>query len=142
MLVDDEVYHVLAKDKADTQPIPTPNAMAMIALKLHAITQPGREDTAKDWSDVLALTKAHGLSLDDEEFSAIDLAHGGEVPSNGSAKPSLAEIDLPSGEGPVAHAVKFLDPRDVEAHFEGLAKPVKSAEERWANKRDALPFRW
>lgn len=78
MLVDDEVYNVLAKDKADTQPIPTPNAMAMIALKLHVITQPGREDTTKDWSDVLALTKAHGLSLDDEEFSAIVLQHGGE----------------------------------------------------------------
>ena len=78
MLVDDEVYDVLAKEKADIQPIPTPNAMTMIALKLHAITQPGREDAAKDWSDVLALTKAHGLSLDDEEFSATVLKHGGE----------------------------------------------------------------
>ena len=64
-----------------------------------------------------------------------------KAPSNVSAKPSLAEIDLPTGEGPVTHAVKFLDPRDVEAHFEGLTTPVKSAEERWANKRDALPFR-
>lgn len=64
-----------------------------------------------------------------------------KVPSDGSAKPSLAEIDLPTEKAPVAHAVKFLDPRDVETHFAGLTKPVKSAEERWANKRDALPFR-
>lgn len=64
-----------------------------------------------------------------------------KVPSNASAKPSLAEIDLPTGEGPIAHAVKFLDPRDVEAHFKALRKHPKSAEERWAAKTNALPFR-
>ena len=48
MLVDDEAYDVLAKEKPDTQPIPIPNAVAMIALKLHAIRHPGRKDTAKD----------------------------------------------------------------------------------------------
>lgn len=64
-----------------------------------------------------------------------------KAPSNASAKPSLAEIELPTGKGPVAHALKLLDPRDVEAHFEGLARQLKSAEERWADKRDALPFR-
>ena len=64
--------------RVDTQPISTPNVVALIALKLHAIKQPGREDTAKDWSDVIALTKAHSLSLDDEEFSATILKHGGK----------------------------------------------------------------
>ena len=64
-----------------------------------------------------------------------------KAPSNASAKPSLAEIELPTGKGPVAHALKLLDPRDVEAHFQGLAKQLSSAEERWAKKRDALPFR-
>lgn len=64
-----------------------------------------------------------------------------KTPSNASAKQSLAEIDLPTGKGPAPHPVKLLDPRDVEAHFEGLAKQLKSAEERWAYKRDALPFR-
>jgi hypothetical protein len=52
--------------------------MALIALKLHAIRQPSREDTAKDWSDVFALAKAHSLSLDHEEFSTIVLKHGRE----------------------------------------------------------------
>lgn len=78
MLVDDEVYEVMEKDRVDTQPISTPSVMALIALKLHAIKQPGREDSAKDWSDVFALTKAHRLSLDDGEFPAIVLKHGGE----------------------------------------------------------------
>lgn len=50
----------------------------MIALKLHAINQPAREDVEKDWSDVLALVKAHKLSLDDPEFFATVLRHGGE----------------------------------------------------------------
>lgn len=78
MPVDDEVNEVMQEARADTQPISTPNVMALIALKLHAISQPGPEDTAKDWSDVIALTKAHSLSLDDEEFSTTILKHGGE----------------------------------------------------------------
>jgi hypothetical protein len=49
-----------------------------------------------------------------------------KTPSNGSAKLSLAEIDLPAGKGPVAHLVQLRDPRDVEAHFEGLAKQLKN----------------
>ena len=51
----------------------------MIALKLHAIRQPAREDAEKDWSDVLALVKAHQLTLDDPDFSATILKHGGET---------------------------------------------------------------
>jgi hypothetical protein len=51
----------------------------MIALKLHAIRQPSRDDVEKDWSDVLALVKAHQLTLDDPEFSATVLKHGGEI---------------------------------------------------------------
>lgn len=78
MLVGDEVYEVMQEARVDTQPISTPNVMVMLALKLHAIRQPGREDTAKDWSDVFALAKAHSLSLDDEELSAIVLKHGRE----------------------------------------------------------------
>lgn len=77
MLVDDEVFQVLERTKTDTAPIATPGVEAMIALKLHAIKQPGRVDAEKDWSDILALVKAHRLSLDDPEFSAIVSKHGG-----------------------------------------------------------------
>ena len=43
-----------------------------------AIRQAARVDAAKDWSDVTALVRAHKLTLDDPEFSAIVRKHGGE----------------------------------------------------------------
>jgi len=52
----------------------------------------------------------------------------------------LAEIDLPTGEGPVAHAPRFLDPRTVEAHFAELPVHRPDPEERWEKKRNATPF--
>jgi len=79
MLVEDEVFETLEQSKIDSKPIATPGVVAMIALKLHAINQPARDDVEKDWSDVLALIKAHKLSLDDPDFSAIVLRHGGET---------------------------------------------------------------
>jgi hypothetical protein len=77
MLVDDDVFLTLERTKSETQPIATPGVQAMIALKLHAINQPGRDDVEKDWMDVLALVKAHHLTLDDPDFSAIVTRHGG-----------------------------------------------------------------
>ncbi len=64
------------------------------------------------------------------------------TPSDASRTRSLAEIDFPTGEGPKPHAVRFLDPRDVERHFAPLLKEMKmpSAEERWARKANATPF--
>lgn len=79
MLVDDAVFDALDQTKTDAQPIATPGVEAIIALKLHAIQQPDRQDIAKDWSDILALVKAHRLTLDDPEFSATVLKHGGEA---------------------------------------------------------------
>lgn len=79
MLVDDGVFQTLELTKTDLKPIATPGVVAMIALKLHAIRQPARDDIEKDWSDVLALIKAHHLSLDDPDFSATILKHGGET---------------------------------------------------------------
>lgn len=79
MLVDEDVFQTLECTKTDTKPIATPRVEAMIALKLHAIKQPGRDDTEKDWSDILALINVHHLTLDDPEFSAMVLKHGGET---------------------------------------------------------------
>lgn len=62
------------------------------------------------------------------------------TPSTESKPRSLAEIDFPTGPGPVPHAVRFLDPRDVEAHFAALQVNAPSAEERWKKKRNAIPF--
>ncbi len=79
MIVEDGVFHVLEKTKTDLKPIATPDVKAMIALKLHAIRQAERGNVAKDWADVMALVRAHQLSLDDPEFSAIVRKHGGEA---------------------------------------------------------------
>ena len=78
MLVDDEVFQTLERTKTDLKPIATPGVVAMIALKLHAIHQPARNDIEKDWSDVLALVRAHHLTLDSSDFYATVLKHGGE----------------------------------------------------------------
>ncbi len=78
MLVEDEVFQTLELTKTDLKPIATPEVVAMIALKLHAIVQPARDNVEKDWSDVFALVKAHQLSLDEPAFSATVLKHGGE----------------------------------------------------------------
>jgi len=77
MLVDDDVFAVFEQSKVASLPLATPGVLALIALKLHAIRQPSREDPTKDWTDVLALIKHHELSLDDPEFAAIVLKHGG-----------------------------------------------------------------
>ena len=45
----------------------------------HAIQQPARDRVEQDWSDVIALIKAHQLSLDEPEFSAIICKHGGKI---------------------------------------------------------------
>ena len=65
-----------------------------------------------------------------------------EVPPSTASKPRLlSEISFPEGPGPVAHPVKFHDPRDVAEHFASLPTVVPSAEERWARKANAEPFR-
>jgi len=78
MLIDDEVFQTLELTKCASSPLATPGVSAMIALKLHAIHQPSRENIEKDWADVFGLVKAHKLSLDDPEFSATVFKHGGE----------------------------------------------------------------
>jgi hypothetical protein len=78
MLVDDEVFQTLYATRTSSEPIATPDALSMIALKLHAIGQPSRENKEQDWGDVIALAKANKLTLDVPGFSATVLKHGGQ----------------------------------------------------------------
>ena len=78
MLVDDAVFDVLCATRVDSVPLATPSPQTMIALKLHAIQQPSRQNTEQDWSDIIALVRINKLSLDDTEFSAMILKHGGQ----------------------------------------------------------------
>ena len=63
-----------------------------------------------------------------------------KLPSNAFKPRSLAEIDFPIGEGPKPHAVRFLDPREVDRHFAPLPNSLPSPEWRWAQKAGSSPF--
>ena len=78
MLVDDAVFANLEASAIRQDPLPTPNALSMIALKLHARNQPGREAREKDWEDIVGLIKSHELSLDSCDLQAIFTKHGSE----------------------------------------------------------------
>ncbi len=78
MLVNDRVFESLGSRKNDSMPIPTPDVVSMIALNLHAINQPSRRETSRDWDDILALVEVHKLTLDDPDFFAIVSKHGRE----------------------------------------------------------------
>ena len=78
MLVEKEVFQRLDRWKSGKGVIPVPSVEAIIAMKLHAIRQPAREDVEKDWGDVMALIRLHGLTLDADAFSAMVMKHGGK----------------------------------------------------------------
>lgn len=78
MLVDEDVFDTLELTKTHSEPIAVPSVEAMIALKLHAAKQQHRTEAEKDWSDVIALFKAHGLSLDAPHIHAMIMRHGGQ----------------------------------------------------------------
>ncbi len=79
MLVDEDVFWLMEQTKWQAQPIAVPGVDAMIALKLHASQQRARTEAERDWSDVIALIKAHKLALDDADFRAMILRHGGNA---------------------------------------------------------------
>ncbi|MEI8107811.1 MAG: hypothetical protein WCI46_08340 [Verrucomicrobiota bacterium] len=77
MLVDEDVFTTLEISKTATKPIAVPSVEAMIALKLHAAKQSTRTEREKDWSDIIALFKAHQLRLEEVTIHAMVLRHGG-----------------------------------------------------------------
>lgn len=77
MLVDDDVYAALEREKRELVPLATPSVEAMIALKLHAAKHRNSPEAERDWSDLIALMRIHQLSLDDASFAAMVHRHGG-----------------------------------------------------------------
>jgi hypothetical protein len=63
-----------------------------------------------------------------------------KLPSSESNKPSLADLDFPTGEGPRPHPPRFLDPREVADHFAPLLQNCPPPEQRWARKAHSTPF--
>ena len=88
MIVDDRTFsriEVTATQKVlDGQQIRIPDALRLIALKLHATRDRARRTTETDWEDVVGLLPAANRTLEDPELRAIISTYGG----NGA----LAEI--------------------------------------------------
>jgi hypothetical protein len=61
-------------------------------------------------------------------------------PSNANKPRPLAEIELPAGEGPQAHALRFLNPRDREKHFAALLGNVPGRGQLGARNAKATSF--
>jgi hypothetical protein len=81
MIVDDQTFgriDMTAHQKVlDGQQIRIPDAIRLIALKLHATRDPSRRTTETDWQDVAGLLKATNRNLEDPELRAIISQYGG-----------------------------------------------------------------
>jgi hypothetical protein len=56
--------------------VPAPEHI--VALKLHAAKSPTRSKPETDWEDIRQLLEVHALDIEDENFRALILKHGGE----------------------------------------------------------------
>ena len=81
MIVDDQTFgriEVTANHKVlDGHQIRIPDALRLIALKLHATRDPARRTTETDWQDVAGLIPATNRSLEDPELLTIISQYGG-----------------------------------------------------------------
>ncbi len=88
MIVDDRTFgriEVTSNKKVlDGEQIRIPDALRLIALKLHATRDPNRRTSETDWQDVAALLMTTNQNLEDPELRAIISQYGGTT--------ALAEI--------------------------------------------------
>jgi hypothetical protein len=81
MIVDDQTFsriEATAHQKVlDGQQIRIPDALRLIALKLHATRDRTRRTTETDWQDVVGLLLATNRTLEDPELRAIISVYGG-----------------------------------------------------------------
>jgi hypothetical protein len=88
MIVDDRTFgriEVTSNEKVlDGEQIRIPDALRLIALKLHATRDPNRRTSETDWQDVAALVMTTNQNLEDTELRVIISQYGGPT--------ALAEI--------------------------------------------------
>ena len=81
MIVDDQTFdriEATANQKMlDGQQIRIPDAIRLIALKLHATRDTARRTTETDWQDIVSLLKVTNRSLEDPELRFIIAQYGG-----------------------------------------------------------------
>lgn len=56
--------------------VPAPEHI--VALKLHAAKSPTRSKPETDWEDIRQILEVHALNIEDENFKALVLKHGGD----------------------------------------------------------------
>jgi hypothetical protein len=88
MIVDDRTFsriEVTSNEKVlDGEQIRIPDALRLIALKLHATRDPNRRTSETDWQDVAGLLMTTNRNLEDPELRVIISQYGGPT--------ALAEI--------------------------------------------------
>jgi hypothetical protein len=88
MIVDDQTFDRIEgtanQRMLDGQQIRIPDALRLIALKLHATRDPARRTTETDWQDIAGLVLVTNLNLEDPELRLIITRYG--------APGALAEI--------------------------------------------------
>jgi hypothetical protein len=88
MVVDDQTFdriEATADQKMlDGQQIRIPDALRLIALKLHATRDTARRTTETDWQDIASLLRVTNRNLEDPELRLIIAQYGGPT--------ALAEI--------------------------------------------------
>jgi hypothetical protein len=81
MIVDDQTFdriEATANQKIlDGQQIRIPDAIRLIALKLHATRDTARRTTETDWQDIVSLVTVTNRSLEDPELRLIIAQYGG-----------------------------------------------------------------
>jgi hypothetical protein len=81
MIVDDQTFDRIEgtanQRMLDGQQIRIPDALRLIALKLHATRDPARRTTETDWQDIAGLVLVTNRNLEDPELRLIIARYGG-----------------------------------------------------------------
>ena len=81
MIVDDHTFdrieETATQKMLDGREIRIPDALRLIALKLHATRDTARRTTETDWQDVVSLLRATNRNLEDPELRTIISLYGG-----------------------------------------------------------------
>ena len=81
MIVDDQTFDRIAatanQKMLDGQQIRIPDALRLIALKLHATRDATRRNTETDWQDIVSLLPVTKRDLEDPELRSIIAQYGG-----------------------------------------------------------------
>ncbi len=82
MYVDPKTWETIrlkaVQNELETFSILVPAPEHIVALKLHAAKSPTRSKPETDWEEIRQILEVHALDIEDENFKALVLKHGGE----------------------------------------------------------------